>query len=634
MWDDRFLFVTAALITIAIILEPQMARLQRTLRFGRQNVKVGSIIVTAIALLLFFVVGSQIRYHWHESFLPNVTSLITLLLGAVFGAFTAHFVSSLFGARFGRRDPIIGACVLLLLSVAYSLPLYSRAISDMLSGIGLSSVKTPFLELTVRERGSKPVTAAASGASFNSGQVPRTSDPAPGLKWLSVDTTFDAETRSDSTLPSDENYIGYFDSEIFRSKEHEEDVEQIKKFLIPAKVLSQCLQEYVKVLPDSGLLLVDVKPVIESMFMLHTRARRDSDLAPPPKEVRYSSYDESLFWREVNNVLIKVNEKFDENRHPEVNWPAKLGQCKAQELKDLTPFKVDHRQPYGALVLADLIHAHGSPDEAIEVLAEWLNLSNAYRKAYPTDNISKWWQLRVMSRISILMAEVAGQNNLAYRDFFETYKKELESYFEKRNVTLDRIKAKCKDWSVGSSQNLTFAAASVGSDGFGPGSKGDAVVEQKSFYLLLEAEDESLRTEVNFIGEEGKIERLENLYRRAAFLGSISGECLPEKFSERQRKGIIADHQVTVGLVGLTVADRMATIALSRGDRDRSTDIAKNGEKALRAGFATLSSLVEEDRKNIQESSDWRERVFLQSDWEKSASEAGRAFLRLRTRSD
>ncbi|MGO9628733.1 MAG: hypothetical protein ACLPXW_07025 [Xanthobacteraceae bacterium] len=635
MWDDRFLFVMAALIAMAIILEPRMARLRRTVRFGRRNLKVGSTIIFAIALLLIAVVGSHIWYHWHQSFLPNVTSLISLLLGAVFGAFTAHFVSSLFGVRFGRRDPIIGVSVLLLLSVAYSLPLYSRSISDMLSGIGLSSVKTPFLELTVRERGSKPVTAVASGASFNSGQMPRTSDPIPGLNWLSIDTAFDADSKSDSTLPSDENYISYFDSEVFHSREHEEDVEQVKRFLIPAKILSQCLQKYVEVLPDSGLLLVDVKPVIESMFMLHTRSKRDSGKNPPPKEVSYSSYGESLFWREVNNVLNRVNEKFDENRHPEVNWPAKLDQCKAQESKDLTPFKVDHRQPYGALVLADLIHAHGSPDEAIEVLAEWLNLSNSYQKAYSEDKISTWWQLRVMSRIGILMAEVAGQNNLAYRDFFDAYKKKLEGYFEKRNVTLDRIKTRCKDWSLANSRNRTLATASARADGFGYGSKQDDVaVEQRAFYLLLAAEDESLRTEVNFIGEEGKIERLENLYRRAEFLASVGGECLPENFGERQREGIIADHQVTVGLVGLTVADRMATIGLSRGDRIRSSEIAKNGEKALRAGFATLNSFVEEDRKNIQQSADWQKRVFMQSVWEKSASLAGRAFLRLRTRSD
>ena len=113
-----------------------------------------------------------------------------------------------------------------------------------------------------------------------------------------------------------------------------------------------------------------------------------------------------------------------------MNWPAKLAQCKAQVSEEQTAFKVDHRQPYSALVLADLIHAHGSPDEAIAVLAEWLNLSNAYRKEYPGDKIPKWWELRVMSRISILMADVAGQNNLAYREFFDAYKKELEAYFE------------------------------------------------------------------------------------------------------------------------------------------------------------------------------------------------------------
>jgi len=635
MWDDRFLFVTAALIAIAIILEPRLARLQRTVRFGRRHVRIGTIIMVAIALLFFLVVGSHIWSHWEESVLPHATSLIALLIGAIFGAFTAHFGSSLFGAGFGRRDPLIGAAVLLLLSVAYSLPLYSRAISDMVGGIGLSSVKTPFLELTVRERGSKPVTAAASGASSNSGQVPRTSDPAPGLIWLSRDTTFDDDTKPDSTLPSDEHYISYFDGDVFRSGEHEEDVEQIKRLLVPAKILSHCLQEYVQVLPDSGLLLVDVKPVIESMFMLHTRAKRDLQQTPPPREVQYSSSAETLFWREVNNVLAKVNEKFDESRHPEVNWPAKLDQCKTQDSNGLPAFKIDHRQPYGALVLADLIHAHGSPDEAIAVLAEWLNLSSSYRKAYPADKISKWWEIRVMSRISILMADVAGQNNLAYREFFGAYKTELETYFEKRNVTLDRVKARCRDWSLSGLRRPVLATAGAHASGSGYQSNADLIaVEQKAFYLLLEAEDESLRTEVNFIGEEGKIERLEHLYRRASSLAAVGAECLPDNFGEREREGIFADHQVTAGLVALTVADRMAAIALSRGDRDRSAEIAQNGEKTLRAGFATLSAFVEEDRKKLQESANWHDRVFHQSPWEKSASLASRAFLRLRTKGD
>jgi hypothetical protein len=41
MWDDRFLFVTAALIAIAVVLEPRLARMQRTVRFGRRHVRIG-----------------------------------------------------------------------------------------------------------------------------------------------------------------------------------------------------------------------------------------------------------------------------------------------------------------------------------------------------------------------------------------------------------------------------------------------------------------------------------------------------------------------------------------------------------------------------------------------------------------
>ena len=32
----------------------------------------------------------------------------------------------------------------------------------------------------------------------------------------------------------------------------------------------------------------------------------------------------------------------------------------------------------------------------------------------------------------------------------------------------------------------------------------DGLVEERAFYLLLDAEDESLRTEINFVGDEGK----------------------------------------------------------------------------------------------------------------------------------
>jgi hypothetical protein len=632
MWDDRFLFVLAAFTALAIILGSRVVRFQQAVAVGRLNIKLQSIIVAALTLLIILVIGSQIWHHW--PFLPTVTGLTAILLGAIFGSFTARFLPSLFSTRFGRRDPIIGAAILLLLAIGYSFPLYSRAISELIGGIGLSSVKTPFLELTLQsERGGKSFTYTASG-SPSSGQVPRPSDPVPGLRWLSLDTTFVADSRAhsdsdddyyisflNSTLPSDEEYIRFFDLGIFNGTAHKDDIQQAIKFLTPATALSTCLQEYIKVFPDSGLLLVDVKTVIESLFMLHTRARNDLQLAKP--ELHYTSVDESLLVKEINNVLQDVNEKF-----------RRLGLAlKCQKME--TPIgagTIDYRQPYTALVLADLIHAHGSPDEAIAVLAEWLDMLDSYRRKNGEEagKISKWWDLRVMSRISILMAQVAGENNLAYRDFFDAYKKEMEAYLEKRNITLGRLSAKCNTWPAFHVSSLAREVANARSAGAVTSSVLlDGLVEQKAFYLLLAAEDESLRTEINFVGDEGKIPRLENLYGRAAFLASVGKECLPGYFTEKQRNGTIADHQVTAGLLELTIADRMASVAVSRADRERSAEIARDGEKALRAGYPILSAAVEDDRRSIQRA-DWHQRVFAQSEWEKSASLGARAFLRLK----
>ena len=610
---------------------------------GRQTIKLRWIIVGAITVLLILVLGSHIWSHRHQSTLPNATSLIAIVVGAIFGTFTGRFVVSLFSARFGRRDPIIGASVLVLLIIAYSLPLYSSAISELISGIGLSNVKTPFLELTMRERGGKSVTAA-SGTASNPGEVPRASDPLPGLNWLSLDTIFNAdpakdspppsdeeytkalEKTLDSTLLSDEDYIRFFEKDIFTSKDHINDVDQVIRFLTPTKALSKCLEKYISVIPNSELLLVDVKPVIKSMFMLRARAKIDLSATKPKPDWEYSSEQEGLFLTVTGRVLKQVNDKFSQ-----------LPQWQPCDLQE-TPAagKIDHRQPYTALVLADLIHAHGSPDEAIGVLAEWLDVSDAYRKKArkELEKIPKWWELRVMSRISILMAEVAGQSNLAYREFFDAYKKELENYFGQENITLAMLEDKCKSWPNVDIHKFAREISGARSNSTDRSDLLNSFAEQKAFYLLLAAEDEALRTEVNFVGEEAKIERLERLYDRATFLASVGRECLPRYFNERQGNGIIADQQVTVGLLDLTIADRMASVAVSRGDRDRAGEIAKAGANALREGYATLSSFIAEDRKNLQKDPSWNHRVFPRSDWEKSANLAERAFLRLRSKGD
>ena len=228
------------------------------------------------------------------------------------------------------------------------------------------------------------------------------------------------------------------------------------------------------------------------------------------------------------------------------------------------------------------------------------------------------------SHIALWMADVAGQNNVAYRSFINHYRKDLEEYFgivedtfeEPRRVSLDQLQAKCKAWQSGSKE-LSLVQDKV-------------ITEQKAYYQLLAAEDESLRTELNFIAEEGGFGHLEDLYRRATFLADIGPECLPRKFDDRE--AIIADHWVTVGLVGLTVADRMQTLSRSRGDRDRASDIARDGEKFLRKGYAVLNERVTTQRNAIQAGREWIERIFDQSEWEKSANLAELALIRLRTK--
>ena len=110
------------------------------------------------------------------------------------------------------------------------------------------------------------MTLAGSGSTSSAGPVPRTSNPVPGLTWLTRDTTFVLEFKVDggrlsdddyidkvlnSTLISDEDYIRYFDKDIFSDTSHKEDVQQVKTFLAPTKALEKCLREYIAIFPDT-----------------------------------------------------------------------------------------------------------------------------------------------------------------------------------------------------------------------------------------------------------------------------------------------------------------------------------------------------------------------------------------------
>jgi hypothetical protein len=113
MWDDQFLFVFAALVAIAYsILKQQKPGSEKILQVGSTTITLFSIwLLTGVAFTVAIVAGRAWLY-WHTPLMPNAGNVLAILLGAVFGGFSARFASSMFNSRFGERDPIIGAAVL------------------------------------------------------------------------------------------------------------------------------------------------------------------------------------------------------------------------------------------------------------------------------------------------------------------------------------------------------------------------------------------------------------------------------------------------------------------------------------------------------------------------------------------
>ncbi len=646
MWDDRFLFVTAALAASAYWIA--FDRRERDSSDG-QNGLLAWVTGRTVTLALIVVVGGRLWQYWQDISFPTPGSVLAILIGAVFGAFTAKFIRSLFGEDFGPSDPFIGAGVLALLSIAYSLPLYSQAISGLFGGLGLASIKTPVLELTLREApGGRGAVVSASGAggagNFSAQAVPRASDPSPGLSWLKIDSQVMCppdQTGCSGTFADDKAYIDYVE---FPEADYPPEYKTISaasvSLLTPVQQLSRCLSEYVKIVPDSQLLLVDIKPMIEALFQVHARAKRELRESNEDPKTRMMSVTGLSLVSILNKVMKTVSDRYNtEDKLTEAcrEWSSAAD---PETSTDKDTIEYYYLQPYGTLILSDLLIAHGAPDEAIRVLAEWLNLWDDYASA-PV--LPDWFKIRVASRLTLLMKNLAGQSNIAYREFFQYYKNSFEYYAadSPRPLSLDRYPDRCKAWAsdtdaaaddTDATPSNTEAAAEDRKAVASNTKKAKSNIEQRIFYLLLANEDEALRTQISFLSEENNFEALEKLVRRARFMASIGPECLPKSFDDKnadKRKAIVADHQITAGLLGLAVSERMASIARSSGDRERAGKVRDAAEDQLRKGWEDLRPRVLDDREDNRKKL-WSERIFAESDWENSASLATRALFQLR----
>jgi len=709
MWNERFLFVYSAFLAIAIWAVIELQRKETSAKRRSQRVAMWSRSIAALAVIL--LIGHLWYYFkdsWNElgwaSLVPGLGSLFAVLVGAVVGSFAARFVWSLFGKDFGRKDPLIGAAVLLVLVVIYGLPAYQREVGALLGHVGMASVKTPMLEFSFTQQSQfrNAVADARDGkGGEHSSAIPRPSYPNPALEKLK-------EAVSDEFLLKEDDYIAYLAGHSKSKPTALEDATLVatQKFLRPAQALAVCLNGYVKIFPDSQLLLVDIKPLLQWFFRVHAQARtalkNGAELDEPWQDAETFR---TAVARVRENVLKAINlvpedateqiaddtpDKTRVNRRPRVGQVTdcnvsknaaasayaqarfadfvddselrkqlvKFGYKKSEieefvqscgEHFDQTsnetfdhPPTISYLQPYVTIALAKLLVAHGSPDAALHVLTQWLDLWRCARGTDPSDgtaarwgngdsgkraactpvakakDLPDWLSIRAEFEINVLLYKVAGNSNIVYRDFLKNHGGHFAQVAQ----------GAAADHGLSIQSELTRCLNSRGLRD--KPNEASATIRAILLRSLLQNEDTLLRSQIHFLAEQ-KWPGMENLFERALALTNFRIECVhPENGPDRPFwEGTLADYSITAGLLGLAISEKMTITADSADERARAEDIRTKAKSQLRFGQRKLCEThLKEDRNEIR-APPWSERVFNVSGWEHSCSLAERAIYQL-----
>ena len=656
IWDDRFVFVLSALFGIAMWVVTTKRR--EAARVGRAPWLAYGLLIVFLAVVFSILAG---RYFYYQAYptsdidlaspYPNLGTVLTVLIGSAVGSFSARFVWSLFGARFGAKDPLVGVLALLLLVIVYSLPVYQHEISALASHIGLSSIKTPIAELTFTERSQfqgSVVSAAKASGDAHAAAIPRPSYPRPGLDGLRHAVSEGSE--EDDYLNKDASYITSLDQQNgVRPDAPRPDSAVIptRAFLRPAKTLARCLIAYVDIIPDSQLLLIDIKPVIELFFQMHAHAvaavnaghvfpafpdnpvREVLDLSQRVEKVRKAVLAAIGRHQPASSAPGESETAGETDDSQNQNFVECARELKPETAQDLQGFT--YLQPYVAIALANLLVAHGSSDEAIDVMTQWLYLWRCARGAdndkrkrsegctfgplSEADRLPEWFGIRAEFDLNVLLYQQAGEANITYRDFLRDHAQHFTDYMASVGISIREELQHCEDHARTETRS--------------------AVVDRKVRVIMLRAlfnnEDTLLRSELHFLASSSWV-AMENLHERGLALTRFRVECIHLEGEGRGRQdswqATLADYKITSGLLALAIADRLATIAASSDERARADEIRNDGKQQLRAGYRQLSMYRDADRETFSHLP-WQQRVFTVSRWEESCSLAERAIRQL-----
>jgi hypothetical protein len=392
--------------------------------------------------------------------------------------------------------------------------------------------------------------------------------------------------------------------------------------LTPVRELAACLSRYTKELPDSALLLIDMKPAITGLFVLHRKAKELFGKSAPTGGQEYHPLADAFFRNDdrremserIQQTITSARDTLHGGNTEHCN-PANLDEIKNR--KDGS-FQVPFNQPYTDLALADLLVAHGAPDQAVSVLAEWLAGQEELEKPpksssrKPDEDIyhmPKWFKIRVLGKLQAILGDMTRKQARAFKDVLEAYRVAFADYVGsgEKAVLLEQLPQLCKDRQLSRQQ-------------------------RRSAYVLVGTEIDALRTELNFVPEVTSFEVLVRLGKRAEFLTHQNTDCFPDDspqvFTPEYKKASVAEGQVIGGIVALAAADRMRAIGTSSGERERAITLQKQGETWLRDGYAELHPIWNQDR-GEQSKKPLPDRIFGQSQWEASADLASRVIARL-----
>lgn len=571
MWDESFLFVLSSVLSIGTWICLASRREDTADLFGRRNWWPLAVLWICAAIWL------GVRFYLKGWDFPDLGTVLALMFGAVFGTFVARFVLQLFGSGFSTYDGLIAAATLLLLSIAYSVPSYPGLWSSLFERLGVTTIKTPFLELGFAESSRKP--SPFPGAAQNEGSatgIPRPNDSQEALDWLAGGVA----SQTNSYLQRDAKYIMFVDG-IEKSKIATVILEDTSKMLRPIQVLVSCLQSYVGIVPDSKLMLIDINSATMAMLRIHHKAMKfleHGHVVRLPKQE----------WDDLTTSVRKVLEVIHSNFKNEDNLSP---MCDPQYIDLTLPslrHGLDYLQPYLTIATADLLWVHGSRDEAMLVLAEWIDAWNCARGTAGASStncpvmavnetakqLPDWFGYRAEFELSAIAYEVAGPDHPNYHAFLIDFANRFEKYLSR---------GACP---------VTFAsllkACTEGKGNLCPSTLADDGTGKNLIRLLIENQDSVNVSQRSFMTDKQKPE-INNILDKSRLVLSFPLECLPATLSTDFLSKDQAVKRINVGLLELAATARAERIASSADDRRWATDIRKLARADIEMGQRGLA---------------------------------------------